>query len=165
MAAMVSVALFGQSVAPPLRGETLEGVKTALPADKITIMVLGFSKKAGDLSEAWRDHIATDFGADPRADWFVVAFLESAPGLVRGMIKSAMRSGTPVPARSHTVVAVSGEAAWKKFTGMKDDKLPCVLLMDAAGRVAWSGFGEFEQARYKNLKDAIAALKQPQPKQ
>jgi hypothetical protein len=169
-AALVSAAAFAQPVAPDLRGETLDGSKIALYPGKATILVLGFSRKAGDLSAAWRDHIASDFGADFGADahaaWFVVAFLESAPSLVRGMIKSAMRSGTPVPARSHTIVAVSGEAVWKKFAGVKDDKLPCLLLMDGAGRIAWSACAAFEQARYSALKDAAAALlKQRQPKQ
>jgi len=166
MTALVSVAAFAQSAAPDLRGETLDGSKFSLSPGKTTILVLGFSKKAGDLSAPWRDHISADFGADPRGSWFVVAFLESAPSLVRGMIKSAMRSGTPVPARGHTIVAVSGEAVWKKFAGVSDDKLPCVLLLDGSGRVAWSGFGEFEQARYSAFKDAATSLlKQPPPKQ
>lgn len=156
--ALLAVAAFAQPVAPDLRGETLDGSKIALSTGKSTILILGFSKKAGDLSASWRDHIAIDFGADPQTAWFVVAFLESAPGLARGIIKSAMRGGTPAPARSHTIVAVSGEAVWKKFAGVKDDKLPCILLVDSAGRAVWSACAEFDQARYIALKDAAASI-------
>jgi len=164
IAILIAVAACAQTVAPALRGETLDGRKTTLAeagAGKTTLLVLGFSKKAGDVSNAWRDHFAADFGADSRANYFVVAFLEDAPGLVRGMIKSAMRSGTPQAQRPHFLVVTSDEAVWKKFVHVEDDKVPCVVLLDGAGKVRWAWNGEFEAAHYSALKEAAAALLKP----
>lgn len=159
-AALIASAALAQSVAPALRGETLDGRKITLAeaaAGKTTLLVLGFSKRAGDVSHAWRDRFAADFGSDPHAAYFVVAFLEDAPGLVRGMIKSAMRSGTPRAERPHFIVTTSDEAVWKKFVHMENDKLPCVVLVDGSGNVKWSWNGEFEASQYSALKETALA--------
>lgn len=152
---------FAQSPAPTLRGETLDGRKTTLAeagAGKATLLVMGFSKKAGDVTNPWRDRFAADFGTNPKVEYFVVAFLEDAPGLVRGMIRSSMRSATPAAQRPHFLVTTSDEAAWKKFTRTTDDKVPSVVLLDSSGQVRWQWNGEFEASHYAALKDAVAAL-------
>ena len=149
---------------PKLRGETLDGKPILLPdaaAGKVTLLVLGASKKGGDRTGAWREHFQADFGSDPRADYFTAALLKNAPAFIRGMIKAGMRSGTPPAARSHVVVCVSDEALWEKYLGLADDALPGVVLLDGSGHVRWSYNGVFEPGRYGALKAAtIDLLKQ-----
>jgi hypothetical protein len=145
---------------PKLHGETLEGKTIVLPdaaAGKVTMLVLGASRKGGDRTGAWREHFAADFGSNARADYYVAALLQSVPGMIRGMIRSGMRGGTPPAGRSHVVTCASDENAWKKYLAMTDDALPSVLLLDASGRVRWSYNGVFDEARYRDLKSATAA--------
>jgi hypothetical protein len=146
---------------PKLRGETLDGQPIVLPdaaAGKVTLLVLGASKKGGDRTGTWREHFQADFGSDPRVDYFTAALLENAPAVFRGMIKAGMRSGTPLAARSHVVICTSDEAAWKKYLGLADDALPGVLLLDSSGHVRWSYDGVFEPGRYSALKAATNDL-------
>ena len=52
-----------QSPAPALHGETLDGKKVTLAeagAGRVTLLVVGFSKKAGDATNLWRDRFAAD---------------------------------------------------------------------------------------------------------
>ena len=142
---------------PKLRGETLEGKAIVLPdvaAGKVTMLVLGASRKGGDRTGRWREHFAADFGSNPRADYYVAALLQRVPGMMRGMIRSGMRGGTPPAARSHVLTSASDEDAWRKYLAMMDDSLPSVLLLDASGRVRWSYNGVFDDGHYQALKSA-----------
>ncbi len=144
---------------PQLRGETLDGQKLVLPdaaAEHITLLVLGFSKKAGNASGPWRDHFAADFGSGPHAAFYVAAMLEGAPSLVRGMIRSGMRGGTPKPLRSHVLTCTTGNDIWKKYVDLADDSLPAVLLIDGTGRLLWRYTGAFDSPHYQSLKTAAA---------
>jgi hypothetical protein len=159
---------FGQGAAPgseppKLRGETLDGQALVLPdaaSGKVALLIVSASKKAGDRTGTWRDHFLGDFGADPRVACYTAALLEEAPSLIRGMIKAGMRSGTPPAARGHVVVSISGEAVWKKYLNLRDDKLPGLVLLDGSGRVRWSYNGILEPGRYSALQAAAKDLLQ-----
>ena len=145
---------------PKLHGETLEGKAIVLPdaaAGKVTMLVLGASRKGGDRTGPWREHFAADFGSTPRADYYVAALLQRVPGIMRGMIRSGIRSGTPPEGRSHGLTCASDEDAWRKYLAMTDDSLPSVLLLDASGHVRWSYNGVFDDAHYQSLKSAATA--------
>lgn len=142
---------------PKLRGETLDDQKIVLPdaaLGKTTLLVLGFSKKGGERTGAWREHFSTDFDSNPHAAYFVAAMLQNAPAMFRGMIRSSMRAGTPAAARRHVLTSASDEAAWKAYLHVTDDSLPAVLLLDASGRALWSHNGSFDSEHYKDLKTA-----------
>jgi len=151
---------------PKLRGETLEGKAIVLPdaaVGRVTLLVLGASRKGGDRTGPWREHFAADFGSNPRVDYYVAALLQSVPGLMRGMIRSGMRGGTPPAGRSHVLTSASDEDAWKKYLAMTDDSLPSVLLLDASGRVRWSYNGVFDDADYQRLKSVTKASLEAPP--
>lgn len=79
------------------------------------------------------------------------------------MIKAGMRGGTPPAARGHVVISTSDEAVWKKYLGLDDASLPCVLLLDGAGHVRWNYNGVFEPERYNTLKAAATDLLKQEP--
>lgn len=142
-----------------MHGETLDGEKIVLPdaaLGKITLLIIGASKKGGERTSVWREHFAADFGSNPDAAYFVAALLENAPAMFRGMIRSGMRSGTPAPARAHVLTSASDEAAWKKYLNITDDSLPSVLLLDNSGHALWSYNGSFDPEHYQALKTAVA---------
>jgi hypothetical protein len=147
---------------PKLHGETLDGKTIVLPdaaAGKVTLLVFGASKKGGEQTGPWKDHFAADFGSNPQTSYYVAALLQSVPSVFRGVIRSGMRSGTPVAGRAHVLTSASEEAAWKKYLNITDDSLPSVLLLDETGHRLWSYNGAFDPDRYKTLKTAmIAAL-------
>jgi hypothetical protein len=163
LAAMFSAAVFAQappagSEPPKLRGQTLSGQSITLPdaaAGRVTMLAIGASKKAGDRTAPWKQHFLADFGSDPRATYYVAALLQSAPSLVRGMIRSAMRGGTPEAQRDHVLTSASDEAAWKKYLDIHDDSLPAILLLNESGHALWSYSGEFDAAHYDALKHAV----------
>jgi hypothetical protein len=143
---------------PKLQGQTLNDKPIALPDDaagRITLLVLSLSRKAGERTVPWREHFAADFGNDPNITYYTTALLEGAPSLLRGMIRSGIRKGTPATAYSHVLTSNTEEEPWRRYLALKDDSLPAVLLLDAASRVRWSYFGVYDPQRYGDLK-AIA---------
>jgi hypothetical protein len=144
---------------PKLRGEALDGKAIVLPdaaAGKVALLAIGASKKGGDRTAASREHFVADFGSNPRAVCFRAALLQSAPSFIRGMIRSGMRSGTPVAARGYVMKSVTDEAEWTAYLRLDDDSKPAVLLLDAGGRTRWSFNGVFDDTHYQALKKTAA---------
>jgi hypothetical protein len=145
---------------PKLHGETLDGKAIVLPdaaAGKVTLLLLGASKKGGERTGPWKDHFVADFGSNRHASYYVAALLQSVPSVFRGMIRAGMRGGTPDAARSHVSTSASDEAAWKTYLDISDDTLPSVLLLDGLGHYRWGYNGVFDPKRYEALKSAIIA--------
>lgn len=165
MASAVAVLALAQgatpgSEPPKLRGQTLDGKTIVLPnaaAGKVTLLVIGASKKGGERTGPWKDHFVADFGSNPHATYYVAALLQNVPSPFRGVIRSGMRGGTPEAARSHVLTSASDEAAWKQYLDMRDDSLPSVLLLDESGHFRWSYNGAFDADRYQSLKTAASA--------
>jgi hypothetical protein len=146
------------SEAPKIHGETLNGKPINLPeaaAGKLTILVLGFSRQGGQKTGLWAKHLSADFATDPLFTSYTVAMLEDAPAMLRGMIRSGIRSGTPVSERDHVVTTASGEAAWKEFLHAAQKDVPYLVLLDSGGKVRWTGHGAFEQQQYEALRTAV----------
>jgi len=124
-------------------------------AGKLTILVLGFSRQGGQKTGLWAKHLSADFATDPLFTSYTVAMLEDAPAMLRGMIRSGIRSGTPVSERDHVVTTASGEAAWKEFLHAAQKDIPYLVLLDSGGKVRWTGHGAFEQQQYEALRIAV----------
>jgi hypothetical protein len=71
---------------PKPHGQTLDG-KAILPPDaavgKVTLLVLGASRKGGERTEPWKDHFVADFGSKPNATYYVAALPQGVPGPFR----------------------------------------------------------------------------------
>jgi hypothetical protein len=145
---------------PKLHGQTLNGKAITLPeaaVGSVTLLLLGTSKKSGEQTGPWKDHFVADFGSHPHVTYFVAAMLQSAPPIVRGMIRAGMRKKTPASALAHVLTSSSDEDAWKKYLDRKNDNLPAVLLLDRSGHLRWSFNGVFDADHYLALKMAVAA--------
>jgi hypothetical protein len=118
---------------PVTPAETLAGQKLEFPtalAGKSAVCVFGFSKEAGDRTKVWMTRLSQD-----GINSWSIANLEGAPALVRGMIRSSMRKGTPPPLLERSLILTKDEKAWKHAVGARQDNLPVVVLIDAAGKV------------------------------
>jgi hypothetical protein len=165
---MISARLFGMFLAifagshaiggelPATRGENLNGQQIEFPAalqGKVSVCVFGFSKIAGDRTKAWIMRLEKEgIGA------WSVADLESAPSLVRGMIKSSMRKGTSESLRARSLVLTKDEKAWKQALDLKQADLPMVAVFDATGQIAWTYEGIVSDDAFARLKAKFDVL-------
>jgi hypothetical protein len=92
---------------PVTPAETLAGQKLEFPTaivGKSSVCVFGFTKEAGDRTKAWMARL----NQDGMNSWSI-ANLEGAPALVRGMIRSSMRKGTPAPLLERSLILTKDE--------------------------------------------------------
>ena len=160
-ASLAAQVLAPRAAFPPLQGQDLDDQKITLPdaaSGKVVVVIMTFSKGAGDRSRVWQDHLLKDYPDEQHFTSYAVAMLSDAPGFVRGMIRSAMKKGTPPPLRHRTITVTSDSKPWKERVGMTSDKPPYLLLLDAKGRLVWSYSGEFEEKPYSELKGKIAEM-------
>jgi hypothetical protein len=135
---------------PLTPAETLSGQKLEFPTaalGKPAIYVFGFSKAAGDKVKPWMTRLSQD-----GIDCWSIANLEGAPSLVRGMIRSSMRKGTPESLLARSLVMTKDAKAWKQALGVKQDNAPVAVLVDALGQVLWTYEGPFGEEPYHELK-------------
>jgi len=140
---------------PVTPAETLTGQKLEFPtalAGKPVVCVFGFSKEAGDRTKVWMMRLSQD-----GINAWSVANLESAPALVRGMIRSSMRKGTPQPLLERSLILTKEEKAWKRALGVKQNNLPVVVLLDAAGHPLWTHEGLFSEESLREVKTRFDA--------
>lgn len=162
---------------PSLQGQTLDDKEIILPdaaAGRISLVIFTFSKAAGDRSRVWQDHFVKSFpeAATPEAGAaqnsritsYSVAMLSDAPGFVRGMIRSAMRKGTPPALRSRTITVLTDSKPWKQRVEMSNDKDDYLFLLDTKGQVVWIYHGEFGDKPDQELKAKITELLSGQKK-
>ena len=156
LSAVLSLAASGQQAMPNTAGETLSGKRIVLanvvPGHE-TILVAGFSHEGGMKTADWMKAIQNDKALDG-VSLYEVAMLASAPGFVRGMIKSGMRKGQPVERQDHTVVLTEDEKVWQTYFGVENDQVPYVLLIGGNGAILWRGHGEATEEEPK-LRAAV----------
>lgn len=137
---------------PTLEAETLAGGKLRLPdaaKGKNALLVMTFSKDAGDASKPWCARFVKDFGSDRL---FQAAHLEKAPRLVRGLIRRGMRGDMPASLQGKTFLIYQGEAEWRARLGVSNENLPFLITLDADGRITSIHQGKFDEAQYQKLK-------------
>jgi predicted transcriptional regulator len=74
------------------------------------------------------------------------------------MIRSSMRKATPKPLLDRSLILTKDEKVWKAAVGSKQDNLPVVVLLDAAGKVQWTYEGLFADEAYLELKTKLDTL-------
>jgi len=129
---------------PRTAGETLSGRQMVL-ADEVqghpAILVAGFSRAGGNGTGAWVKAIRSD-SALAGIPVYEIAQIGGAPGLIRGMIRSGMKKSVPADEHDRFVVLTQDEKPWRSYFQVGDDQVPYVLMMDASGKVLWSGHGQ-----------------------
>ena len=152
------------SMFPRIAGDSLAGKKVTLPDDargKVTLVAIGFSHKSGETVRAWTDRFRKDFGDNTKYAIYPVAELEGAPRLIRGMILSGMRRGTPAAEQDHFLTLFQGDAELKKFADFSGADDPYHFLLDATGAIQWRGHAMFREDEYLPLREAAKKLAQP----
>ena len=146
---------------PQLQGTTLNDHEITLPdasSGKVTLLIITFSKAAGERAQEWNKRFFKDYPEDNQVTSYAVAMLEDVPSLFRGLARSGMKHGVPASVHSRFLIVTKNEATWKKYTGMLDDKDPYLLLLDKQAHLQWTHHGAFDQTIYDALKARITDL-------
>lgn len=156
----------GQSI-PAIKGKALDNSEVNLPRSggrEILILIVGFSRKSGSVSEAWSRKISADYRADARIAYFSLSMLQDAPSLFRPVIVRGIRKGVPVEEQRRFVPIYSNEEEWKKLVGFSapDDAYLVVAAPD--GHPVWQAHGVYSDAVHGELKKSVADLLTKLPK-
>src|SRR5215472_1431603 len=102
---MTAVLSSAQSI-PVVKANALDNSEITVPnpsGQQVLILIVGFSRKSGDLCKAWGRKISADYHADARIAYFTMPVLQSAPSLVRPMIVHGMRTDVPAQELAHFI--------------------------------------------------------------
>jgi hypothetical protein len=155
------VAIAQSQTLPRLEGETLSGKHIVIPDDargKAALMVIGFTKKSSQATQAWEQRFKKDFGNDQKYVVYPVAVLEDVPGFIRGMVTSGIRKGIPPAEQNHFITLFRGAGDLKRFVAYAGPDEAYLLLLDAKGVIQWRGHGSFREQDYAALQGAAKQL-------
>jgi ATP10 protein len=151
---------------PQIIGTSLEGQEVTLPdvaAGKVTLLIITFSKAAGEKSQTWNDRFFKEYPQDDKVISYAIAMLEDVPSLLRGMVRGGIKRGIPASMRRRFLTVVKGEAEWKRYVDMQNDQDAYLILLDKKSRVQWIFHGQFEQTAYDAMKVKIAQMLSEKP--
>lgn len=145
---------------PSLRATSLDGQSLALPnpAADATVLIVGFTRKAGDRVKPWADRFERDFGAEPRFACYSVAVLAEVPPIIRPIVLGFIRNGTKSKDRSRLFAAFQDEEAWKAVVGFRRPDDPYVIIVDREGQIVKALCGSFDAALYEAAANHVRAL-------
>jgi hypothetical protein len=146
---------------PQIKGTTLEEQAIILPdavRGKVTLLIITFSKAAGELGRGWSDPFLKDYPQDDKVTSYAIAMLEDVPLLLRGMVRGGIKRGVPLSMRRRFLTVTQDENQWKQYVGLKNDKDPYLILLDGNSQVQWIHHGAFDPTVYGGLKVRIAEL-------
>jgi hypothetical protein len=127
-------------------------------ATKPLLVIIAFSSKGGDDSQAWNKAFHMRYETDPRIDYVELADFQGVPSFIMGMILHGMRRSVQEPEKSHLAPFFSQEDAWKKVVSFKDPKVAYVVLADPPGHVVWQTTGPASDQKVAALEAAIVDL-------
>lgn len=148
---------------PPVKAKALDDSEITLPkpsTQQIQILILGFSKKSGDVCLPWGKRIGSELTEDPRVNYYQMPQLEGAPRMVRPMILHGMRKDLTSQQQAHFVPLYDHVDEWKKLANFSAPDDAYIILTDPEGHLVWQAHGTFSESTYADLKKAVAALLQ-----
>lgn len=142
---------------PPVEGEPLSGGNLKLPEaarGKVALLVFGFSQDSAKPSRQYAERFEQELGTAGVA--YTLPVIESAPRLVRGLIRSGMRKDTPKEFQPRMLPLVKEEAAWRARLGISKDKEAGValVLLDRQGKIRFRANGGFSDTLVRQLLEA-----------
>ena len=159
--ACVFVTLSSAQSIPPVKAKALDNTEVTLPqpgSQQVLILILGFSRKGGELCGAWSRRVAVSYKDDSRVAYFSLPVLQSVPSLFRSMVASGIRKGVPEGERRRYVPIYSNESDWKKFVNFSVQDDPYLVVATPDGHAVWQSHGSYSEAMYADLQSAVATL-------
>lgn len=140
----------------------LTGSPFALPEDLpagISILVIGFTQKAGDNSRPWVGRLRKDFPSAKGFNVYSVAVLAGVPVFFRPLVVNSIRRGVSPSDQAMFLIAESDESAWRTLAGNRLPDDPCIVALDNAGNVLARASGVFSEQRYREAAALIQGAK------
>jgi hypothetical protein len=154
---VLAQAVIAQTI-PSFAGENLAGESVHLPTGSKTVLVIGFSKKAGDACKPWFTQVAASLKDKSQVNYYEIPVLASAPGFIRGTIIHSIRKGITPEQQKHFIAVSDHEQEWKtaaKFSGADD---AYIIIVDGRGSILWQDSGQWSPAKQSTLQSEIAKL-------
>lgn len=182
LAATLAPAATNPPLAPGDPLPALTGRRVTLPAASqghVTLLLLGFSYDSRFAVEAFTKRFRADFpaasntspnaapNATPAATptFYEIPMIGGFGRLGKWFIDSGMRRGTPPADHTHVITIYGGTDPWKQRLRVSDPTHAYLILLDAAGRIAWLHHGPFDAAAARTLATETRRLlpKPPAP--
>jgi len=133
---------------PHLSVHALSGSTLSLPDDLpagVSILVIGFTQKAGDDTRPWAEKLRNDFR---RADGFTVysvAVLAGVPAFFRPLAVNSIRGSVTKEQQASFLIVNRDESAWRALAGYRIPDDPYIVALDAKGNVLVQASGLFSE--------------------
>jgi hypothetical protein len=122
---------------------------------KPALLIITFSRKAGDKASDWRKELRRINLPDSKYALYQVAELEDVPRIIRWSVVSGLRRGIPAAEHSTFIILTKDTDAWKSFVASKNEDDPYLLVLDASGNVKARLTGERSPALLAQLTQAL----------
>jgi hypothetical protein len=128
------------------------------PGADATVLIVGFTQKAGDKSKPWADRFERDFEAEPRFVCYSIAVLSGVPPFLRTLVLGFIKNGTDSKDRPRLFTTFQDEGTWKAVVGYRQPDDPYLVIVDRRGDIGKILHGPFNEALYEAVASHVRAL-------
>jgi hypothetical protein len=145
---------------PQLQVTDLDGTPVTLPKsnDAVTLLVVGFSRKAGNQVAALADRLDDELGAGLGYEIDRVAILQEVPKLFRPLALAGIKDGVPVAIRGRFFTTVRDLETWKAVVGFQARDVAYVVLVNRMGEIRKTFAGVYDRRLFENVVAAARNL-------
>lgn len=151
-------AFAGAQTIPSFTGPTLANETLHLPTGSKAVLILGFSKKSGDVCKPWFNSVSSQLKDKPKVGYYEMPVLAGAPGFMRGMIVHGIRGSLTPEQQKHFAPVMQNEQAWKDAVHFSAPDDAYVVIIDEHGSILWRDSGAWSPSKEHELQNAIANL-------
>jgi hypothetical protein len=143
-----------------LKAKAIDNSEIVLPkasGQQVLVLVIGFSKKSGNICQDWRKHLSQELIEDPRITYFEIAQLEGIHPYTKPLILHEVRTELSPIERAHFIPLYNHQDDWRKLVNFSAPDEPYLIVADPQGHISWQAHGPFSDSLYADLKKAVAA--------
>ena len=142
----------------------LDGAAASIELDPVdgAVLVLAFSRGSSRQIEGWTHQLNAALACRSHVPggclrFYNVIVLARMPGLVRGLIRRAIRSGVPKERQGKYRIVEHGDVFWRALATVDDADQAYVLRVDSFGRVCARQVGPVTAQALADILDARCA--------
>lgn len=154
----------GQNI-PAINTKALDGSQVTLPKEgsqQTSILILGFSRKGGDMGGEWRKKISAEFRGNGQVTYYSLVMLQDAPSIMRPLILHGIRKGLSTEEMAHFLPLYANEEEWKKAVQYSSPDDAYIVVVDGSGKMVWLAHGAYTESGNSELQKAVSAKNETQ---
>ena len=145
---------------PELKGKNILGEPIKVPSNKISLVILGFSRESSNNLESWGKSFEKKYSNTKKLDLYLIPMLGNNPLLkvIGGMIEGSTKKTYSPNLHKNIMVFYENLEPIKKYLNYQSNSDTYAYLLDENGKIIWLAKGNFNYDSFNSMEKVLEKL-------